>query len=466
MMLTQTDRVLRILLWIACLSFIPALFIGYIGEEGLYTVSSYEMAYHHSYLMPIFLGQTYWRPPLFNWLIIPVAEWLGWPHMLIASRLITALATIGTGLCLMYLSQSLFKNKSLSMLIGLIYLTSDAGLYHGWIAYADPLYTFFAFSAITLLWLSGLKNSLGLFLGSLLLLSAAYLTKALTVYYFYLEAWIGLAWYYKDQRSIFYQWQRLCLLAIALCVPLLWQNITHGHNGPGMVHDILAKFSLSNPSSFSWLAYFGNMAAFLFACIWKLFPISLLFFYSLLRKRFQQCKLFIGIGEAWLALSLAAINILPYLLSTATDEPRYIMMSYPLIALFLGVFLWNLPSLKPVMLWLILLLTIKLVMVCIVLPLYEQDYRGDYAHTAAMILHDTHGQPLYSSDYSAVGESVLAFLDIQQIPLPPITINTPQIGPYFLLQPGSTSPLNPHQHFVQIYPSPLSHSPVYLFTVS
>ncbi len=463
----STNKTLKILLWIACLSFIPTLFIGYIGEEGLYTISSYEMAYYHSYLTPIFLGGSYWRPPLFNWLIIPLATLLGWTHMLVASRCITAMATLGTGFCLMYLSQALFKNRSLSMLIGLIYLTSDAGLYHGWIAYADPLYTFFAFSAVTLLWLSIIRNKISYLLGSLLLLSAAYLTKAMTAYYFYLSVWIGLAWYYKDQRPLFYHWKRLVLLLIALSVPLIWAKITQDRNGGGMIHDIITKFSVSSDTPFSWLSYFSNMLSFLFACIWKLFPISILFFYAAFRKRFKHYKSFSGIREAWLALSLAGINLLPYLLSPATYEPRYIMMTYPLLALFLGVFFWNQPSLKPTVLtWISLLLVIKLILVCIGLPLYLKDYRGNYAKTAAMILHDTQAAPLYSSDYSATGESVLAFLDLQRAPSAPLTMSPPSSGPYFLIHPLNQSPDRPNEHFVKVYPSTHSHSQVYLFAAS
>jgi hypothetical protein len=61
---------LKLLFILAIGSFFFSLFFPYIGEEGVYTISSYEMWYHHHYLYPTTYGLAYWRPPLFNWLIL------------------------------------------------------------------------------------------------------------------------------------------------------------------------------------------------------------------------------------------------------------------------------------------------------------------------------------------------------------------------------------------------------------
>jgi 4-amino-4-deoxy-L-arabinose transferase-like glycosyltransferase len=42
----------------------------------------------------------------------------------------------------------------------LVYLTSDALIYHGWIAYTYPTLAFFTFTAIACLWNSAVRRSL------------------------------------------------------------------------------------------------------------------------------------------------------------------------------------------------------------------------------------------------------------------------------------------------------------------
>jgi hypothetical protein len=61
--------------------------LPYIGEEAVYTITSLEMRLNHDYFVTTLYGTNYGRPPLLNWLIIPLAEMLGWDRMLLASRL-------------------------------------------------------------------------------------------------------------------------------------------------------------------------------------------------------------------------------------------------------------------------------------------------------------------------------------------------------------------------------------------
>src|SRR5689334_11464268 len=85
-------------LWfiVALLSLLTTLPLPYVGEESVYTLTSLEMAFNHEWLVPTLYGANYARPPLFNWLIIPLAQFLGWTHVLIASRLVTLGATLCT----------------------------------------------------------------------------------------------------------------------------------------------------------------------------------------------------------------------------------------------------------------------------------------------------------------------------------------------------------------------------------
>ncbi|MFI0455384.1 MAG: hypothetical protein ACH34P_03850, partial [Candidatus Rickettsiella isopodorum] len=99
---TNLPTILKFLFLLGLISFFLSLFFPYMGEEAVYTISSYEMWYQHHYLYPTTYGLPYWRPPLFNWLIICFASLIGWKHMLVASRLVAALATIATSFMLIW----------------------------------------------------------------------------------------------------------------------------------------------------------------------------------------------------------------------------------------------------------------------------------------------------------------------------------------------------------------------------
>ena len=75
-------------IFFAILGLYATLWLAYAGEEAVYTISSYEMWYSHHYWVNNLYSIFYGRPPGLNWLIIPLADLLGWSHVLIASRFI------------------------------------------------------------------------------------------------------------------------------------------------------------------------------------------------------------------------------------------------------------------------------------------------------------------------------------------------------------------------------------------
>jgi hypothetical protein len=139
---------------LSALSFLTTLHLPYIGEEGVYTVTSLEMWAKRDFLVPTLYGAAYGRPPLYNWLIIPVANLLGWDHMLAAARLVAASASVPTGLVLAWLARNLGGTRTLAALSALIYLSGDVLFYHGWLAYSDPLFGLFVFTSIACLWVA------------------------------------------------------------------------------------------------------------------------------------------------------------------------------------------------------------------------------------------------------------------------------------------------------------------------
>ena len=104
-------RRLWLLYALAAASFVTTLGLPYIGEEGVYTITSLEMSLNRDYLVSTLYGGAYGRPPLYNWLIIPVAHVFGWDHVLVAARLVTAVATVLTGLVLSWMTTRLTGDR-------------------------------------------------------------------------------------------------------------------------------------------------------------------------------------------------------------------------------------------------------------------------------------------------------------------------------------------------------------------
>ncbi len=82
-----------------------------------------------------------------NWLMIPIANLIGWEHVLVASRLVSVGATLGTSLTVAWLAHQLRRNESVTWVAAILYLvTADVMLYRGWLSYADPLFAMFVAS--------------------------------------------------------------------------------------------------------------------------------------------------------------------------------------------------------------------------------------------------------------------------------------------------------------------------------
>src|SRR5258705_13382463 len=142
----------------AALSFATTLTLPYIGEEAVYTITSLEMRLNHDFFVTTLYGNSYGRPPLPNWLILPLAEVFGWDRMLLASRLVTATATVITGLTLAWLTLNLTRNRALAAFAAVVFLSGDVLFYRGWLAYADSLMMLCVFGAIACLWVAVLRK--------------------------------------------------------------------------------------------------------------------------------------------------------------------------------------------------------------------------------------------------------------------------------------------------------------------
>ncbi|HEY2566524.1 MAG TPA: hypothetical protein VGH95_02285 [Candidatus Aquirickettsiella sp.] len=412
----QTNNFSINLKWLFILttaSFFLSLFLPYIGEEAVYTISSYEMWYHHHYLYPTTYGLSYWRPPLFNWLIILFANLIGWQHMLAASRLVTALATIATSFILIWLANCLFKKSYFGLFAALIYLTSDALFYHGWLAYSDPLFAFFVVSAISFLWVANLEQRYGLVWLSVVFLIAAFMTKALTAYVFYIISFSFIIYYDGKIKAFLLKPINFLPYLFFILFYFFWNISSHRITETGMWADIFNKFQ-----AIYWRGYIQQIIVFPLEVFFRFLPASGLTSYYFVKQKFEKIKF--NVPAIHILVGLTLFNFIPYWVVPHTSI-RYLLPLYPFIALLLAIMLWHLPKrqLKIIVFWLGLAILLKYVEIGLVYY-YQIYYRGDYTQIAKQVIMHTRGYPVYSNDFAATGLSISAEIDKLIYPYPPL----------------------------------------------
>ncbi|MBK9161557.1 MAG: dolichyl-phosphate-mannose--protein mannosyltransferase [Nitrosomonadales bacterium] len=403
----------RVLLIAAALSLLTAFNHYYVGEEAIFPITSMEMWQHGTWLKQYLYGADVRHNPLFNWLIIVGANLFGWTHVLEVARGLTIGATLATAAVLYWLVWRLFAERNFALFAALVYLTfDDVLMYHGWLAYVDPLFALFIFAAIAALWIACAEQRRNLFWVAALSLTCAFLSKAFTAYVFYGIALLVLA-RIRDYRKLLLGPVSLAAHATIPLAALAWfALIPAGHSQSGrMFAEILAKLAFPD---------LGEYAAKLLQYpleIWSgLLPAGALVIYFALRGRITQKE---TRPEHFRdALLIAALNFLPYWLAPHSGV-RYLMPVYPLFALIAARLIWRAgaASIDVTRRWLVAAIAFNLMLGLVAFPYYQHRYRGEnYALAASDILARTHGQPLYITDSTTNGLNVTAYINQQRYP--------------------------------------------------
>lgn len=406
-----------LLLLLAAVSFIPTLFFYTVGEEGIYTISSMEMWHNHHWLVQTLYGLDLQRPPLMNWLVMPLAELIGWTHVLIATRTVSILATLGLTAWLYLLCNKLFDDKAFARFAALACLSlADLLLYRGWLSYTDPTFAFFTFGAIACLWIASIERHHGWLLASIAMVSCALLTKAFTAYVFYGTAALVLLWQ-RPQRSFLLSPKSLMIFSLALIAPFAWfMSIPQvaGHSS-SMLNEIMQKLSAQN-----WLGYLGRLLIYpLETAIW-LSPTTLLACYLLFRKRVQQTE--DSPVHFRTAASITALCILPYWLAPQGGI-RYLLPIYPMVALVGARIIWRAGEQARTLAlrWFSGIIAFKFLFALVLFPYYQNHFRGENYVTAAHdIMKQTAGYPLYAYDPRSISENIVSEIDLRRLPSPPV----------------------------------------------
>ncbi len=423
-----TRRHARWLVALAAAALFAPLGAPYVGEEGVYTLMALEMGRNHDWWQPTLFGMAYSRPPLFQWLTVPLAEFLGWRHVLAATRLVAIAATLGTAAILHRLVRGLGGDRDLALFAVLAFFSGDVLVKRGWLAYADPLFALFTFAAIGALILAVHRPRPGLLLPAVTALSLAFLSKVFTAYLFYGVALAVLLWRHPN-RGLLWRPSALLLHLAALVFPFAWHFwISGGRQGGDALPVILHKLQAIEPGP-----YLARLLGYPLETLLKLAPLSLVALW--LRYRAPGWSPPAPQLPMALLLWVLGLNYLPYWLAPEGNI-RYLMPLYPLFALLWAWWILGARAggARLALRWMTAFVLLAGLWGLWGLPWFQaQRKNGDYPAVAAAILARTHGHPLYYRDTSATGLAVAAEIDLRRLPGPLLRAPPPDWDDGFLV---------------------------------
>lgn len=233
--------------------------VQYAGEESVYTIMSYEMYVNKTWLTPTRYGEPYWRPPLFNWLIILLSMLMGWQQSLAAARIISALATFASASLIYWIVKRVWEKENMAFFTGLIYLCFGQVLFgYGWKSYSDALFGAFTLSAMLFGWLAVKETAMKWLAIALITALLGFLTKALTVFIFLGLTIIISVFAYRNLKFIL-SLKSLSLYLITGLSVIEWYKLAPAgaDMSSGMLSDIIDKVI-----NFNWNKFFLHSLSF------------------------------------------------------------------------------------------------------------------------------------------------------------------------------------------------------------
>ena len=401
------------LLWVICLaslSFVPTLFISHVGEEGVYTISSLEMLSNKNYINATLFGNSYPRPPLYNWLIVGITALLGIPYVLIAARLVTMFATLGIAFGVAWMVQQFWKQHFLSLLTAAIFLSGDVLLRRGWLAYSDPVFTFFVFLSMAFLWLAVDKSRCLWLIPAIVCLCLGSLAKVYTIYAFYGITGLVLLWRYPHSWKFLFSPVSMIIHVFALAFPIWWMMyISSSSVFTSTLSDVwrLLNYNMG-------FEYIKKVTLYPIELIIRLLPTSIIVIYYLFIYNKKDKKLHYN-NHIITTFFIVIANILPYWLSPIS-RVRYIMPLYPFFSVIMAYIIFNSNKtiIKQTINCLFIFIIIKYLLAFFWFP-YDQTVRhGDAKFIAKNIIEKTKDTPLYCNATTSQGLRIGVEIDLLQ----------------------------------------------------
>ena len=275
---------LTAMVFIAAISLFFTIFLPYYGEDGRYTLASLEMYYDHYYWQPTNYGGYYDRPPLFNWLTIPIMHVIGPQQVLVATRIAAASASVLIGVMLWFLTLRLFGNRLFAIFTVAAFFSGDFLFRRGWIASPDTWFSLGTFTAISFMWLSIKEQRPLYWIPVPIALFGAVLAKAITAYVFYGTALIVI-WVAYEHRSYLFKPASIFAHLAAVALPVMWFTLLPHSQWHTVLQDVTSR---TIGHSFDWGHYFTKITLSPIDIIIRSGPVTFLALYSVYRQKKQS----------------------------------------------------------------------------------------------------------------------------------------------------------------------------------
>ena len=251
----------------------------------------------------------------------------------------------------------------------------------------------------------------------MLSLIAAFLTKSLTAYIFYITAFIVLLGLGK--RKFLLHPVSIILHLMVLCVPLFWTILTHDPGKSRLLNDIL--YCILDERGINITRYLVKFITFPPEIFVRMLPLSALAAYYFWRN-YEKPKAEHKNAMTFLVL-FVGISFLPYWISSK-HASRYVLPLYPFIALWCSYIVCsvNAQAMRIALYWFSAIIIIKYVSIVFWWSNYPAFYGcggSDYIQIARDVVVRTNNFPLYTNHYLAMN-SVLDIANVLRYPLAPV----------------------------------------------
>ncbi|MGD1847608.1 MAG: ArnT family glycosyltransferase [Salibacteraceae bacterium] len=312
------------------------------ADDGLRGLVALEMVYADEYLVPSNNGDLYYRkPPIFNWFIVLAHQLTGsFSNFTIRFPVGVSLLLFGATIVAFLRNTIGWRNAAL---VALLTMTSGHILFESSrVGRIDITYSWMIYTGFMVVYHYFRKgNWWGLFLVSYAVAALGFLTKGMPTVVFQgatLIAWLSISGHFKRLFS----WQHLAGGVLFLIVVGSYYGIYEQRNPGGVVKLISALWTDSNERTvahFSLGKTLGHIAVFPLKLLYEISPWCLLVIAWVRKgwgKQVRQQPLL------WFSAVIFLANILIYWISPGSNT-RYILMFFPLVALYL-VWFYRMPA--------------------------------------------------------------------------------------------------------------------------
>lgn len=329
----------------AILLMLPALLINlgqvpviFVRDEAIRGLVALEMMISENYIVPTLHGEYYYnKPPLFNWMIILMFKLTG-STSLFSMRLVTVIALIAFGATI-YHFLSRHYNRRFALLNALMFITCGRILlWDSFIALIDITFSWVIYLNFMIIYqLHEKRKYLKLFLLSYLLISLAFLMKALPAVAFQGISLLVFFIYRRDFKRLFH-WHHFAGIGIFIVLVGGYYLIYSQYNTlEELLPNLLWESGKRTVVRFGIVETLKHIAMFPFEQVYHFAPWSLLIVVMFSKKVWREL-----FKNPFLKFNfmMFIFNIILYWTSPEV-HPRYILMLAPLVFLLFSHFAFH-----------------------------------------------------------------------------------------------------------------------------